>query len=150
MSPGKWDAQTSLRFSDTNGSPNFGLTTSSSNNKQKKKKRTCRIVDFALPVDYSGKFKKGEKKYKYLDLAREQKKLWNMKVTVTPILNSALGTVTKGLVEWQEDLEIRGWVETIQTTAYQVRSEYREESWRFAVTQTPVRNHQLTLVRKTL
>ena len=29
-----------------------------------------------------------------------------------------LGTVTKGLVQGQEDLEIRGWVETIQTTAF--------------------------------
>ena len=49
--------------------------------------------------------------------ARELKKLWIMKVTVIPIVISAFGTVTKGLVKGLEDLEIRGRVETIQTTA---------------------------------
>ena len=53
------------------------------------------------------------KRYKYLDLARELKKLWNMKVTVIPILIGMLGTVTKELVQVQEDLEIRERVETI-------------------------------------
>ena len=39
--------------------------------------------------------------------ARELKKnLWNMKVTFIPIVISALGTVTKGLLKGQEDLEI--------------------------------------------
>ena len=32
-----------------------------------------------------------------MDLARELKKLWNMKVTIIPIVISAFGTVTKGL-----------------------------------------------------
>ena len=32
---------------------------------------------------------------KCLDLARELKKLWNMKVTIVPIMISAFGTVTK-------------------------------------------------------
>ena len=35
----------------------------------------------------------------YLDLARELKKLWNMKVTIIPILIDAFGTVTKGLLK---------------------------------------------------
>ena len=39
-----------------------------------------------------------------------------MKVTVIPIVIGALGTVTKGLVKGLEDLEIKGRVETIQTT----------------------------------
>ena len=34
-----------------------------------------------------------------------------------PIVIGALGTVIKGLVKGQEDLEIRGRVDTIQTTA---------------------------------
>ena len=61
--------------------------------------------------------KEYEKENKYLDLARELKKLWNMKVTVISIVTGAPGTVTKGLVKILEDLEIRGRVETIQTTA---------------------------------
>ena len=40
-----------------------------------------------------------------------------MKVTVIPIIVGALGTIPKGLVKGLEDLEIRGQVETIQTTA---------------------------------
>ena len=40
-----------------------------------------------------------------------------MKVTVILIVIGVLGTVTKGLVPVQEDLEIKGRVETIQTTA---------------------------------
>ena len=40
-----------------------------------------------------------------------------MKVTVIQIVIGALGTVTKGLVQGPEDLEIREQVETIQTTA---------------------------------
>ena len=39
-----------------------------------------------------------------------------MKVTVITIVIGALGTVTKGLVQGLVDLEIRGRVETIQTT----------------------------------
>ena len=47
-----------------------------------KKKRTCKIVDFAVPGDPRIKLKECEKKDKYLDLARELKKLWNMKVEI--------------------------------------------------------------------
>ena len=82
-----------------------------------KKKRTCKIVDFAVPADHRIKQKECEKKDKYLDLARELKKLWNMQVTITPIVIGAFGTVTKGLLKGREDLEVGGRVETIQTTA---------------------------------
>ena len=40
-----------------------------------------------------------------------------MKVTIVPIVIGALGTVTKGLLKGLEDLEVVGWVETIQMTA---------------------------------
>ena len=40
-----------------------------------------------------------------------------MRLTFIPIIIGALGTVTKGLVQGLEDLEIRGRVESIQTTA---------------------------------
>ena len=83
----------------------------------KKKKRTCKIVDFAVPADHRIKQKEIEKKDKYLDLARELKKLWNMQVKIIPIVIGAFGTVTKGLLKGLEDLEVGGRVETIQTTA---------------------------------
>ena len=43
--------------------------------------------------------------------------LWNMKVTIIPIVIGAFGTVTKGLLKGLEDLQVGGRVETIQTTA---------------------------------
>ena len=54
---------------------------------------------------------------KFLDLGGELKKLWDIKVTVIPILIGTLGTVTKGLVKELKELEIRAQVETDQTTA---------------------------------
>ncbi len=57
--------------------------------------------------------KESEKKDKYLALARELKKLWKIKVSVIPIV---IVTVTKGLIQGQEDLEMSGRVKTIQTT----------------------------------
>ena len=75
------------------------------------------IVDFSVSADHRVKLKENEKKDMYLGLARElEKKLWNMQVTVIPIVIGALGTVTKGLIEGLEELEIRGLVEAIQTT----------------------------------
>ena len=69
-------------------------------------------MDIAVPADHRVKLKESEKRDKYLDLARELKKLWNMKVTVMPIVIVALGTVGKGLVQEQKHLEIRERVET--------------------------------------
>ena len=82
-----------------------------------KKKRICKIVDFAVPADHRIKLKEGEKKDKYLDLARELKKLWNMKVSIVLIVIGAFGTVTEGLLRGLEDLEVGRRMETIQTTA---------------------------------
>ena len=94
--PRKLDAQTPLGFQGTNGSPKLGQTSRYYNNEKKKKKRTCRIVEFDVPAKHRMKIKECEKTAKYLDLARELKKLWNMKVTIIPIVSGPLGTVTKG------------------------------------------------------
>ena len=89
----------------TNGSPNLGQKTRSYNNQKKKKKKTkrkrkriCKIVDFAVLVDHRIKQKECEMKDKYLDLARELKKLWNMKETNIPIVIGAFVSITKGLL----------------------------------------------------
>ena len=74
-------------------------------------------MDFATLADLRVKLKENEKKDKYLDLARELKKLWKMKGTFVPIVIGAVGTVTKGLLKELEDLEIRGRVETTQTAS---------------------------------
>ena len=95
-------------------------TSTKNQNQQKEKKqrkRICKIVDFDVPADHRIKLKECEKRDKYLDLARELKNLWNMKVTIIPIMIGAFGTVTRGLLKGLEDLEVGGRVETIQTTA---------------------------------
>ena len=69
-----------------------------------------------------------------------------MKVTVIPIVIGNLSTVTKGLVQGLEDLKVTGRVETIQTTALLRSARILSRVQRLAVTQTPVRNHRLTLV----
>ena len=82
-----------------------------------KKKKICKIVDFAVPADHWIKLKECEKRDKYLDLARELKKLWNMQVTIIPVVIGAFGTLIKGLQKGLGDLEVGGRLETIQTTA---------------------------------
>ena len=67
------------------------------------------MVDFAVLTNQIVQLKEIEKRDKYLDLGRKQKnKLWNMKVMVKPIVTGALATVTKGLEQRLEYLEIGG------------------------------------------
>ena len=98
-----------------NNNNNNNNNTRPYNNEQQKIKRICKIVDFAVPGDHRIKLKECEKKDKYLDLARELKKIWNMKVKIVPSVISAFGTVKKGLLNGLEDLEVGGRVETIVT-----------------------------------
>ena len=65
-------------------------------------------MDFAVPADCRVKVKEGEKRDKYLYLVREQKKLWNMKVTVMPMVVGVHGTVPKNREKILDKLEIRG------------------------------------------
>ena len=92
----------------THRSPNLGQKTRPYNN-QLQKKRIGKIVNWLQ--------KKNWKNDKYLDLARELKKLWNMRVTIVPIVIGAFGTVTKGILKGLEDWEVSRRVETIKTTA---------------------------------
>ena len=115
------------------------------------KKRNWRIVDFAVPVDIRVKIKESEKGDNDLDLARELKQIWNLRVNVIGIVIGALGTISKPLVKRLEDLEFRGQGKTIKTSALIGQN----TKWTFgdlrrlAVIQTPVKDHQLTLVWKT-
>ena len=48
------------------------------------------------------KNKRKQKRNKYLDLARELKKQWNMEVTVISTVTDGLGSISKVLVKRQE------------------------------------------------
>ena len=67
-------------------------------------------------MDHRINLKECEKKHKYLDLARELKKLWNMEVTIVLIVIGDFGSMTKGLLKGLKDLEVGGLVETMQMT----------------------------------
>ena len=114
------------------------------------KKRICKIVDFAVPADHRIKLKESEQKDKYLDLARELKKLWNTKVTIISIISGAFSTVTKGLLKGLKDLEVGGQVETIQNHSIIENGQNTEKNpgdlRRLAVTQTSLKHYQLMLV----
>ena len=120
-----------------------------------KKKKICKIVDFAVPADHRIKLKECEKRDRYHDLARElKKKLWNMKVTIIPIVISAFGTLRKGLLKvsggfgsWRpsEDHPNNSTIEDGQNT-----EKSPGDLKRLAVTQSLLKYHQLTLMGKTL
>ena len=105
-------------------------------------------------LDNGIKLKESVKKDKYFDPAREMKKLWNMKVTITPIVNDVFGTVTKGLLKGLGDLKFGGRVETIQTTALLKTARILRsvlETWvDFLSLKFSVKNNQLKLMWKIL
>ena len=74
---------------------------------KEKKKRTFQILDFPDLTDHRVKIKENEKRNKYINLAREVKKLWNLKVMVIPIINGALRTVSKDWKSWKSEEQPR-------------------------------------------
>ena len=115
-----------------------------------KKKRISKIVDFAVPADHGIKLKECEKRDNYLNLARELKRLWNMKVTIVPIVIGAFGTINEGLLKGQDDLEVCERVETIHYWERPSTEKGPGDLRKHAVTQTPVKNYQLILRWKIL
>ena len=125
------------------------------NNNNNNNKQNLQNVDFAVPADHRIKLKECNKKDKYLDVARELKKLWNMKVTIVPIVIGAFGTITKGLLKglpgglvyWRKSWDYPN--DSI-TENGQNTEKSPGDLRRLAVTQTPVKNHQLILMWKTV
>ena len=77
-----------------------------------------------------------------------------MQVTIIPIVIGAFGTVTKGLLKGQEDLEVDGRVVRIPNDSIVDNCQNTKKSSgdlsSFAATQTPVKNHRLPLMWKAL
>ena len=137
----------------THGSPNLDQKTKPYSYQQKRKK-ICKIVDFAVPADHRIKLKECEKLDKYLDLAREFKKLWNIKVTIVPIVIRTFAQKLKDYKSaWRAWKLANEWRPSKRQYFWRWL-EYWEVSWRLeetcAVTQTPVKYHQLTLMGKNL
>ena len=105
-----------------------------------------RVMDFAMPADHRVKLKESEKKDKYLDLTRELKKLWNLNVTVIPIVICALGSHQRidtgagglGNKSTSGDHPYYRFIKIGQKT-----KKRPGDLRRLGVTQNPVRNHRL-------
>ena len=148
--PGERDTQTPLGFWDTKGSPKDDHTSWSS---IKKENLVSCGVDFTVPVDRRVKSKESKIKDQYLDLAKRLKKLWNMKVTVIPIVIGALITVTNGLAQGLEDLKMRTTRNHTNNCFIKIGQNTDKSPGdlrRLVVTQTPVKNYRLTLMWKPL
>ena len=83
-----------------------------------KKIRTCLIADFANALNHREKIKENDNRDKYLDFAEKLKNLYNMQVTVIPIIVVALGTIPKSLEKDRGKLEIKERVETSRRHHY--------------------------------
>ena len=140
-----------MKFSnlwDTNWSPNPGQKNRPSDSL--KKKENLLNSGLCRPGESQNE---NQRKLKERQIPRHhqitKKKLWKMKVTVTPIVICAIGTIPKGLVRGLEELEIERRAETNQTTAL-LRSE-RILRWVLGtcgdlLSFTPVKDRQLTLM----
>ena len=84
---------------------------------------------------------------------RELKMPWKMRLAVIIIVVGEFETASKGLEKGREVLEIKGRIETIQTTALLKSTRVLRRVmniWKkLAVTLTPVKEHLLTLIWKT-
>ena len=81
-----------------------------------KEHHECQIFEFAIPYDTRVDDKEVEKIEKYLDLARELKKVWNMKVTVVPLVVEALGTLAEALEKRLKTIGIETKITELQKT----------------------------------
>ena len=98
------------------------------------------------------KKKKTKRKISTAILPGKWKKLWNMKVTVMPIVIGALVTDTKALAQGLENLEKKRTRRDNPNNSFIKIAHDTKKSpgylRRLAVTQTPVRNHRVRLVWK--
>ena len=62
-----------------------------------KTNKKAQVVDLAVPEDHRIKISQQSEIENYQDLKRELKMLWNLKISVVPIVIGALGTILKSL-----------------------------------------------------
>ena len=111
------------------------------------------MVDFAILANHRLKLKENEKKDKYLDLARELKKLWNMKVTFILINDWCSWYTHQSIIKGTGGPKNKRTSGDHQNNYIIVIGQITEKSPEYlrvlAVSQTSVKDHQLTLMRKT-
>ena len=82
-----------------------------------KKKRTNSQVDCSVSTSNRVNIKESEKRDQYVVIASKLRKLWNIMVTVIPLVIGVHGTIIKGLKMGLEELDTRGRFETFPSIA---------------------------------
>ena len=82
-----------------------------------KSKRSCHVIDVAIPEDGEVKEKEAEKVEKHQNLARELKRMWEVKTKVVPVVLVALGTVPLRLKGNLKDIGVDTSITLIQKSA---------------------------------
>ena len=142
--PKEWYTKNSLGFWDTNRSFNFSQKI---NNENLPYSGLC----YSSRLHSENQRKQKKKKDKYLDLARELRKLWNTWVTMIPILVDWNGPQRHGKLVGRRGNYRTNWnhsnnsIVEISQNVEKNPGDMRE----FTVTQIPVKDHQLMLVLKT-
>ena len=81
-----------------------------------KKREDLPIIGLSRPGETQGENKRNERNWRgqqEVGTYWRIKKLYNMKVTVIPIVIDRLGTIPKRLITGLKQIEMRGWAETI-------------------------------------
>ena len=123
--------------------------------RKKRRERTCRIVDFVDPDDYGVKLKESEKRDKYLDIAWDlnpppMKHGNNGDTSCNWCARYSHQRINKG-TGGRENKRMSG--DHPNYSIFEIGQNTTKSPGDFrklAVTQTPVENHQLTPVWKTL
>ena len=62
-----------------------------------KKENTCLLIDIDIPDDSHVNTKDTDKLSKYKDLEMAVSRMWKVRPKIVPVINGALGTISKGV-----------------------------------------------------
>ena len=81
-----------------------------------KNSKKTQVVDFAVPADHRIEVSQQRKIENFQDLKRELQKLWNLKISMAPVVIGALGTIPKSLEKHRNELNVEINISQMQTT----------------------------------
>ena len=68
------------------------------------KEKAYKLIDFTFPMDINNSAKEFEKLSKYKDLQIAVERMWQLKISIIPIVVGALGLVKKGTAKHLEKI----------------------------------------------
>ena len=80
------------------------------------KAKTCKLIDFAFPMDINISPKEFENLSKYSDLHIEVERMWQVKTSIIPIIVGAFGLMKKGSAKHLEKIPGKQNLAEIQQT----------------------------------